>query len=338
MQRVFVTGANGLIGSRVVQHMLQTGCDVTAGVFRHVQRVQSLPLDRVCQLDVTQPESLADCFSGCQTVIHCAGATLARQETDYLNVNAKGTAAVAAACVRCDPVPRLVYVSSLAALGPAPDRTPLLENATARPVSAYGRSKREAEQILFAFADKMPVTIVRPCSVISSDDPYLLPLFQWAVRGWVFAAVNAGFRYSFVHIDDLVQALTNISRAGKTVSSVEIHQGLYHIAAPHPMTFGELGSITARLFQRHEPRVVRLPAWVCCTLGWGGEVIDRLTGKRPLINRDKISEALGGSWLCDATKLQAEGLYDFPVTLNKRVEQTLRGYQMRGKLPLFDIR
>lgn len=55
-----------------------------------------------------------------------------------------------------------VYVSSIAAAGPGRLGQAIREDRPAHPVSCYGHSKLHSETFLFAHADHLPVTVVRP--------------------------------------------------------------------------------------------------------------------------------------------------------------------------------
>jgi nucleoside-diphosphate-sugar epimerase len=87
---------------------------------------------------------LEEALQGVDTVIHVAGVTKALTTDDYYAGNARATENLARA-VKGRPI-RLVHVSSLAAVGPSPDGTPLGEDAEPRPLTQYGKSKLAGER------------------------------------------------------------------------------------------------------------------------------------------------------------------------------------------------
>lgn len=338
MQHVVITGATGFIGRVLVRQLLAADVDVSVSV-RH-RAGDGLPsgLRGVHCGDVTVPDSLRGHFDGADAVIHLAGATLSRSQIGYDAVNVGGTRQVATECARQPNPPRLVVVSSIAALGATTRERPLRESDRLAPVSGYGRSKRDAEQVLRDFAGQVPAVIVRPPSVLGGEDPYLLDLFRWANRGWVAVPVRSDHLYSFVHVDDLSAALIAVAGRGQSLpaeassASATRSEGIYHVADSRPMTFPEVALTIARYAGRDRLRTVSMPAWCCRLAGWTGELRDRVTGHRPIVNADKVREGLAGSWHCDAAKWHAAGLYAFPYSLEQRIRDTVDGYRRNGWL------
>src|SRR4051812_7186906 len=101
---VAITGANGFIGEHLVRRFGDAGWDVRSVVRRDVE------LDR-----------LPSCFAGADVVVHAAGATrsptVAQLRESNVGLTARVIDAAQSASVR-----RVVFISSLAAAGPAPSR------------------------------------------------------------------------------------------------------------------------------------------------------------------------------------------------------------------------
>jgi dihydroflavonol-4-reductase len=118
--RVLVTGATGFIGSHLVRALLARGDDVRVSV-RPTSRLGSLEgvdVERVTA-DITDPAAMRRAVRGVERVFHVAGTTNLRKPADeVLRVNAEGTRTVLGACLD-GGVERAVYVSSVAAIGPA---------------------------------------------------------------------------------------------------------------------------------------------------------------------------------------------------------------------------
>src|SRR5262249_59754384 len=71
-----------------------------------------------------------EALEGVDTIYHVAGTTFARRPQDYFIVNHKGTETLLAEAVkRSASIKRFVYVSSLAAGGPALDVAPATEDS-----------------------------------------------------------------------------------------------------------------------------------------------------------------------------------------------------------------
>ncbi len=89
---------------------------------------------------------------------------------------------LAAACALAAQPPTLVYVSSLAAIGPAPTTQALRESDPVAPVSEYGRSKLAGEDFLKQYAQQIPISIIRPPMVLGPGDRVSLDLFKTIAR------------------------------------------------------------------------------------------------------------------------------------------------------------
>src|SRR3954471_5548124 len=180
-ERVLVTGATGFVGSHLAEAFVEAGYEIRCGLraSSDPRWISNLAVELV-PLDLTRPEDLPRSVDGVDVIVHAAGMVKARRPSDYQKINAEGTRMLAAAAARAG-VRRFILISSLAARGPDAPAT----NGRDRPVSAYGRSKREAEANLRAFGEQMETVALRPAGVYGPRDTELLPLFKMAHRGWL---------------------------------------------------------------------------------------------------------------------------------------------------------
>src|SRR5512136_900734 len=110
-----LTGGTGFVGSHVADALLASGYRVRALVRRPEEPGWLEGLDvEIVKGDVRETASLDGLVRGASAVVHAAGKTSARSESDYLAANAGGTANVAAAAKRLSPDAHVVLVSSLA--------------------------------------------------------------------------------------------------------------------------------------------------------------------------------------------------------------------------------
>src|SRR5881409_3278234 len=145
--KVLLTGGSGFLGSFVAEQLSAEGHLVRALVRPHSARKI---LDKLARVEfapgaIEDRASLGAAVDGVDAVVHVAGIVKARRPADFFEVNAQGTRNLLEAALR-RPVPRFVYISSLAAVGPSSDGTPVPDDVEPRPVTHYGRSKLEAER------------------------------------------------------------------------------------------------------------------------------------------------------------------------------------------------
>jgi nucleoside-diphosphate-sugar epimerase len=332
-----VTGANGFVGSHLVEALVTRGDEVTCLV-RETSRLERLePYDvRICNGDVTNPDSLKSAIIGRDVVYHVAGVAASVGKKRVYEVNGQGVHHVADACASVTTPPVLVVVSSLAAVGPAKQGEPRTEGDSVEPVSHYGRSKLAGERAAAAFAGRIPATIIRPPIVVGESDRLAFELFRMIWRYRLHMMVGLGrARYSVVHASDLARLLILAAERGRRLRSVEeddtTRQGYYFAAGDQAPTYAELGRLVASALDRRVILVPSLPRaiWpVAAILGlWG-----RLRRHPGLLDIDKAREARAGSWICSAQRAVDELDYSVAATLPKRLRQTAEWYRRKNWL------
>ena len=342
MNKFLVTGANGFIGSHVVDQLLARGNHVRCLVRRSSQRPWMEGRDvELVEGDIAVPPSLTRAVAGCDAVIHLAGLTCALNKNDFLATNAQGVRHVAAACAAQETPPVLVVVSSLAAAGPATHGRANVESDPPRPVSNYGQSKLAGEQEAAAMAGKLPISIVRPPIVVGPRDRLSFALFRPIARWGVH--VVPGFterRFSVVHATDLASALLSVAERGARLPALsnkngappQTGQGFYYVAASEQPTYEELGHMIAAALGRPRARRVRLPETVVWATGGMTELTGRLL-RRPLsLSLDKVREAVAGNWTCDAARIRDELGFTPAAPLADRLRATAEWYREAGWL------
>jgi len=168
MGKTLVTGATGLLGSHLVRALAARGDDLRLLIRREsdVSALEGIEYERVTG-DITDRRSVRRGVEGASRVFHVAGKTsLATADHDRtFDVNVGGTSLVAQEALAAG-VERLVYTSSVAAIGPAPTggRADETQRFTAGRLGiAYVNSKHEAEgEVLRAAAQGLDAVIVNP--------------------------------------------------------------------------------------------------------------------------------------------------------------------------------
>jgi nucleoside-diphosphate-sugar epimerase len=242
---------------------------------------------------------------------------MACSDAEFLHVNRDGTEILARAA-RAAGVARFVFISSLAAAGPATAQAPLDERSVPHPVTPYGRSKLAAEEALRAVG--IPSTVVRPAAVYGPGDRAFLRIFRMARRG--FAPVFGDGRQivSLIHVDDLARALIAVS------SARELPGRLYHAAAPETPTQRELVLAIGAALERRV-RVLAVPALlariVLSVTGAAAAVLRRPTQ----LAANRAGEYLAPAWTCSSLALRNDTGWSPEIPLNRGLRETAQWYR-----------
>ncbi len=231
-------------------------------------------------------------------MIHCAGVVAAPDEEGFRRGNVATTAALLAAAAAVwtepvpDPAPAFVLISSLAAHGPAPLARPAVETDPSAPVTAYGRSKREAERLVATAAGLFRRAILRPPSLYGPRDREFLPLLKLARAGWT---VRLGRRLEGLSLVDGRDA----AAAAVALLATPAAEGVFFVddgarGYDFPALARALGEAAGR-----RVRLVTVP------LGLLKAVAKLVPGVSAVAGPDRIRDLEQPGWVCDGTRLTA---------------------------------
>ena len=207
MKSALVTGATGFIGKPLCHALSNRGVEVMA--LARQQGTGPWKTLHVCDLATDAvPDGL---MQGVDTVFHLAARVhqlnASDDAEDYRRVNTEGTQKLAIASARA-MVSRFVFFSSVKAVGETSD-TLIDEDAEPNPVSAYGKSKLDAENFVHDTArnSTMSVSVLRlPLVYGAGVKGNLRDMIRAVARGRFPPVAECGNRRAMVHVDDVVAA------------------------------------------------------------------------------------------------------------------------------------
>ena len=174
--KAFVTGATGFVGSELARALLAHGASVRC-LSRATSRRDNLDgIDvEIAVGDLTDRASLDRAIAGCDTLFHCAAdyRLYARDARELYASNVDGTDNMLAAAAEAG-VSRVVYTSTVGALGLCADGSPANEDtpvALENMLGHYKRSKFLAERKADEWVKRgLPVVIVNPSTPVGERD------------------------------------------------------------------------------------------------------------------------------------------------------------------------
>jgi uncharacterized protein len=252
--RVTVTGATGLIGTKLVAALIARGEEVTV-LSRDPERASAKLGVDAAAWDPLADSAPADALAGCDGVVHLAGEPVAQRWSAAAKERIRssrtlGTANLVAGLRAAEPRPAvLVCASAVGYYGPHGDEqvdeaTPPGRDFLAAVCVAWEDAARAAEQL------GMRVTALRTGVVLDPSGGALAKMLP-AFRAGIGGPVAGGRQYMpWIHVDDLV-GLYLAALDGSAWS------GPINATAPAPATNSDFSKALGRAL--HRPAVAPVP-------------------------------------------------------------------------------
>jgi nucleoside-diphosphate-sugar epimerase len=321
--KALVTGATGFVGSHLAEALKRRGHQVTA-LARSSRKAEVLTAQgaRVVAGDLHDAAALDRAMAGQDIIYHVAGVVAARDEAEFLRCNRDGTLNILNAAERSGN-PRFILVSSLAAAGPASPGAPLTGRETPHPVTAYGRSKLAAEEVVRASA--LGWSIIRPPIVYGPRDREVLKIFRLARFHLAPVFGDGSQELSAVYAADLAEALVSAGENPVTVG------GIYSACHPEVFTSAELGHAVARAMGG-SVTTIRIPNAVGRALLSLTETGARITRQVTILTTDKANEFFQPAWTGDPGPLTRDTGWQATYDLQRGLADTYKWYRQAGWL------
>ncbi|NJN34975.1 MAG: NAD(P)-dependent oxidoreductase [Saprospiraceae bacterium] len=227
-------------------------------------------------------------------IIHNAGTTKAENKAAYFDVNAGHTRRLAEAINAANVKPEMfLLVSSLASYGPTKGEQIITIQSPQKPVTSYGESKVEAENVLVQTAD-FPFVIVQPTAVYGARDRDIFVFIELVNRGFELYIGTRPQKLSFIHAQDLCDLMFLALQRGRSGSKYIGSDGKNY-------TSPDLGASVKSALGKKTFRL-KIPLSIVGVVAGIAETIGKWRGKVPPLNREKMGELGAESWLCDASE------------------------------------
>lgn len=311
MATALVTGATGFIGGHVAALLLQKGWSVRGLRRRGSRPTPSLSSDiEWYEGDLRNFQEVCRAVAGCDAVLHVAAdyRLWARHPEDIYGSNVHGTIHVLEACLAAR-VPRVVYTSSVGALGLNADGSPAHEETPVRlqdMVGDYKRSKFLAEREAEKFAARgLPLVIVNPSTPVGPGDWKPTPtgkIIADYLNGRMPAYLDTGL--NLIHVKDVA--------AGHLLALEKGRVGEKYILGNRNLTLAEIFRLLEDISRIPAPRIC-LPYTPILALAYFFQALSTFTHREPLIPLDGVKMARKLMFFDCRKAVQELGLPQTPV-------------------------
>ena len=229
--KAIVTGGTGFIGSKLVEALVEKGCEVRCLVRKtsNVTRLNELGVE-LCYGDLGDLEALRSLTEDGDVLFHLAALVTDWGDPDiFYKYNVQATEELLKSSHK-NAIKRFVYMSSSTVVWKSDfwnihkleyiDETfPYTEKHT----DNYNASKAEAEKLVLNFYKEkgLETTVVRPSNVWGAGDTVILPRVAMAARKGILHPMGTGERFvTPCHVNNLVNALLILAENGNAPGNI----------------------------------------------------------------------------------------------------------------------
>lgn len=321
-QIAVVTGANGFVGSHLVDYLLTKNFEVRCIVRKssNLQWLQGKEV-KIFNCGLFDKDGLKEAFRDVNYIFHVAGVVKAKNEDGYLKGNVEATKVLLEVAEQFkDTIKKFVVVSSQTVGGPSKDGKPLTEDMDPNPMTAYARSKYKQEQVAISYKDKFPVTICRAPAIYGERDTEIFIYFQVFNRGLTTMIGFDKKELSLLHVADLAEGLYLAATSEKSNGEI------YYISSEKFYNWLEVGEITSRVLGKKAFRI-RIPHFIVFIIAAIAQFFAMFSSKPATLNIEKAKDLVQRYWICDTSKAMRDLGYRQKVSLEEGIRRTCDWYK-----------
>jgi len=279
MNKIFITGGAGFIGSNLVSKILQTYSDSEVTVFDNF-KVGKLAFLKNCgpksrlsiiKGDLHDVKLLGESMRGHQKVIHlAANASISLAESDPTQDTREGTelAQNVFETARLLDIRRIIYISGSGVYGITPDEFVNEDFSPMKPISTYGASKLACEALLSAYSYlyDMKSVIFRFANVVGPNQThgvtydFMRSLF---VDKRTLKVLGDGSQSkTYVHVEDICNAILIADEKSDCTCDI------FNVGNDTTISVSQIAELAVRSLGNQSTRI----EYGASSRGWKGDV------------------------------------------------------------------
>jgi nucleoside-diphosphate-sugar epimerase len=327
MKNALVIGGTGFIGSHLIEKLYQKGYKVKALArsSSNTSLLESWDIE-LCLGDILSLESLKEACLG-QDIVFC----LINIKPDNLSqkdykdkiykIHIEGTNNLIEAC-KGNNIKRIIYFSSVAAIGYKEGIKFYYEFTQENPKDAYGKAKLEAEKILRASQEKneIDVTILRPPGVFGERDLGALGKITSFVNKRIVPVMgNGSNRLNLTYVGNVVNQAILLAENSDSIGKT------YITADQRPYSVNELINNVARALDIKVFKI-HIPIWFIMFSMSVINFFSKIILKKKIINSESI-KAIISERIFVSSRIFRELSYKQEYNLEIGVKRTIEWYK-----------
>ena len=317
-----VTGANGFVGSHLVDNLIEKGFKVRC-IVRKTSNLKWLDGKNIelFNCGLFDKDRLRIAFKDANYIFHVAGVVKSKTKEGYFKGNVEATRILLEVALENSlTIKRFLLVSSGTVTGPSLDGKPLTEKSECNPITTYGRSKLEGEKIALSYKDKLPITICRAPAVYGERDTEIFIYFQTFNKGLTTTIGLNKKELSLIHAVDLVEGFYLAATSEKAIGEI------YFISSEKYYTWQEINSVTSKVLNK-KPIIIKVPHFMVYTISAFAQFFAMFSKKPATLNIEKAKDITQQFWIFDTSKAVRELGYTQKISLEEGIERTCNWYK-----------
>lgn len=308
---IFISGADGFVGSNLVRELLSRQYDIVAFVKEgdDPKTIKNLPIT-IKYGNLLDPQSISTAMKGCDVAIHTAASTAIwpyRSEIQH-KINVGGTKNMVAAAKE-HKLKRFIHIGTANTFGFGSKDEPgreTLPYASGKYGMDYMDTKLEAQNYLLSEAkdNDFPVLILNPTFMLG---PYparigsakmVLSILQGKVGGYTKGGRN------YIAVKDVCVAIANAITQGNT--------GECYILGNQNLNYKEIFGLIAKTVGAKSPKIA-VPDFVVKTVGYLSTVAANLFNFEPMVSYAMAQMAVDEHYFTAEKAIKELGLPQTPM-------------------------